>query len=112
MGRSSRDFCERCPNSWLSAGNHPPFSHVPSRGPTSNKEKTMRNRTLFTFVAALFVSLSAFAADLTVDEILAKNFAAMGGTDKLQAMKSVRFTGKMSMGGMEASVSMTKKRPE
>ena len=72
----------------------------------------MRKRSLFTLAAALLVSLSAFAADLTVDEILAKNFAAMGGADKLQAMKSVRFTGKMSMGGMEAPISMAKKRPE
>lgn len=39
----------------------------------------MRKRTLITLAAALFVSLSAFAADLTVDEILAKNVAAKGG---------------------------------
>jgi len=73
----------------------------------------MRKRHLITFAAALFVSLSAFAADLTVDEILAKNFAAKGGVEKLKALKSVRFTGKMTLGpGMEAPISMTKKRPE
>jgi len=72
----------------------------------------MRKRTLITFAAALLVSLSAYA-DLTVDEILAKNFAAKGGVEKLKALKSVRFTGKMSLGGgMEAPISMTKKRPE
>ncbi|PYQ28666.1 MAG: hypothetical protein DMF56_15650 [Acidobacteria bacterium] len=72
----------------------------------------MQKRSLFTLAVALLVSLSAFAADLTVDEIIAKNFDAMGGKDKLAAMKSVRFTGKMSMGPMEAPISMTKKRPE
>jgi outer membrane lipoprotein-sorting protein len=73
----------------------------------------MRKRTLITLAAALLVSLSAFAADLTVDDILAKNFAAKGGVEKLKALKSVRFSGKMSLGGgMEAPFSMSKKRPE
>jgi outer membrane lipoprotein-sorting protein len=58
----------------------------------------MQKRSLITLAAALFVSLSAFAADLTVDEIIAKNFEAMGGKDNLAAM--------------EAPISMTKKRPE
>jgi outer membrane lipoprotein-sorting protein len=72
----------------------------------------MRKRTLMTFAAVLLVSLSAYA-DLTVDEILAKNFAAKGGVEKLKALQSVRFSGKMSLGGgMEAGFSMTKKRPE
>ena len=73
----------------------------------------MRKRTLITFAAALLVSLSAFGADLTVDEILAKNFEAKGGVEKLKALQSVRFTGKMALGGgMEAPFTMTKKRPE
>jgi len=73
----------------------------------------MRKRTLITLAAALLASLSAFGADLTVDEILAKNFEAKGGVEKLKALQSVRFTGKMSLGGgMEAPFTMTKKRPE
>lgn len=72
----------------------------------------MRTRSLITLAAALLLSLSAFA-DLTVDEILAKNFEAKGGVEKLKALKSVRMSGKMAMGGgMEAPFSMTKKRPE
>ena len=72
----------------------------------------MRKRTLMTFAAALLVSLSAYA-DLTVDEILAKNFAAKGGVEKLKALKSVRLSGKMALGGgMEAPFELTKKRPE
>lgn len=73
----------------------------------------MKTRTLITLAAAMLLSLSAFAADLTVDEILAKNFEAKGGVEKLKALKSVRFSGKMNLGGgMEAPISMTKKRPE
>jgi outer membrane lipoprotein-sorting protein len=61
---------------------------------------------------AVLCALSASAAELTVDEILAKNAAAKGGMEKLRALKSARFTGKISMGGMEAPLTMTKSRPE
>src|SRR5687767_15488412 len=72
----------------------------------------MKARTLITLAAALLLSVSAYA-DLTVDEILAKNWEAKGGVEKLKALKSVRFSGKMSLGGgMEAPFTMTKKRPE
>lgn len=73
----------------------------------------MRSRTLFTLALALLCAVSMQAADLTVDEILAKNAEAKGGLDKLRALSSIRFTGKMTMGGgMEAPIVMTKKRPE
>jgi outer membrane lipoprotein-sorting protein len=73
----------------------------------------MRKRTLITFAAALFVSLSAFSADLTVDEIVAKNVEARGGAEKWKAVQSYRVSGKMALGGgMEAPFTMTKKRPE
>ncbi len=72
----------------------------------------MKARTLITLAAALLLSVSAYA-DLTVDEILAKNWEAKGGVEKLKALKAVRFSGKMSLGpGMEAPFTMTKKRPE
>jgi len=70
-------------------------------------------RKVWILAAALLFAMSASAADLTVDQILAKNAEAKGGIDKLRALKSVRFTGKMSLGGgMEAPLVMTKKRPE
>jgi len=73
----------------------------------------MRKRTLITFAAALCVSLSAFGADLTVDEIVAKNLDARGGAEKWKTVQSYRVSGKMSLGGgMEAPFTMTKKRPE
>ena len=72
----------------------------------------MRKRSLTAVAVALFLSASAYAADLTVDDILAKNFEAKGGVAKLKALQSVRFTGKITIGpGMEAPVSLTKKRP-
>lgn len=73
----------------------------------------MRPRTLFTLTIALLAAVSMQAADLTVDEILAKNAEAKGGIDKLRALDSIRFTGKMTLGGgMEAPIVMSKKRPE
>jgi outer membrane lipoprotein-sorting protein len=69
-------------------------------------------RKVWILAAALLFAVSMQAADLTVDEILAKNAEAKGGVEKLRALQSVRFSGKMNMGGMEAPFSMTKKRPE
>ncbi len=73
----------------------------------------MRTRTILTFALALLCAVSMSAADLTVDQILAKNAEAKGGIDKLRALQSVRFAGKMALGGgMEAPITLTKKRPE
>lgn len=73
----------------------------------------MRTRNVLALAAALLLSLPAMAADLTVDEILARNIEAKGGKDKLSALKSVRFSGKMALGGgMEAPFTMTKARPQ
>lgn len=70
-------------------------------------------RKVWILAAALLFAISAQAADLTVDQILEKNAEAKGGMEKLRAINSLRFTGKMSLGGgMEAPIVMTKKRPE
>ena len=69
-------------------------------------------RKTLSLAAALLFAFSLQAAELTVDEILAKNATARGGVDKLAAVKSMRLTGKLSMGGMEAPFLMLKKRPE
>jgi hypothetical protein len=61
---------------------------------------------------ALLVAVSATAADLTVDEILAKNLEAKGGAGKIKALQSVSFTGSMRMGAMEFPLTIVKKRPE
>lgn len=73
----------------------------------------MRSRLFLTLALALFCVASVQAADLTIDEILSKNAEAKGGLDKLRALKSIKFTGKMTLGGgMEAPINMSKKRPE
>jgi outer membrane lipoprotein-sorting protein len=73
----------------------------------------MRIRNLFTCVAVMLLAVSLQAADLTVDDILAKNAEAKGGLEKMKAVQSMKLTGKMALGGgMEAPFVMTKKRPE
>jgi len=58
------------------------------------------------FVASVIaLALAVPAAAQTADEIIAKNTAAKGGAEKLRAVKSVRMTGKMTLGpGIEAPV--------
>ena len=72
----------------------------------------MPTRTILTLAIALLCAVSMSAADLTVDQILAKNAEAKGGLDKLRAVQSIRFAGKINLGGLEAPVTLVKKRPE
>lgn len=52
-------------------------------------------------------------SDQTVDDILAKNYQAKGGLDKLRAIQTIRMTGTMTMGpGMEAPFVIEQKRPD
>lgn len=69
-------------------------------------------RKTLTLAAALLFAVSIHAADLTVDEILARNAAAKGGLEKLRAVTSMKLTGKMSFGPLEAPFVLVKKRPE
>jgi outer membrane lipoprotein-sorting protein len=64
-------------------------------------------------VLALGAMLLAWgAAGETLEEVLAKNYEARGGLDKITAVKSARLTGKMTMGqGMEAPFLWQWKRP-
>ncbi|HET8796752.1 MAG TPA: hypothetical protein VFO89_03635 [Thermoanaerobaculia bacterium] len=69
-------------------------------------------RRTISLAAALFAALTLHAADLTVDEILARNAAAKGGLEKIHALQSIRMSGTMAYGPMEAPFVVTKKRPE
>jgi hypothetical protein len=69
----------------------------------------MSRKVLLSLLAATLLAVSAFGQ--TTDELLEKNLKAMGGKDKLKSLQSVRMTGKMKMGPMEAPFTMTKARP-
>ncbi len=45
------------------------------------------------------IGFSATASAITADELIAKNLAARGGTDKLAAITSMHTTGKLRLGG-------------
>ncbi len=65
------------------------------------------------FAAALLMLVALPAAAQTVDEVVAKSFAAMGGLEKLKAVQSVRMSGRMVLGpGMEAPIVLELKRPK
>jgi outer membrane lipoprotein-sorting protein len=61
-------------------------------------------------LAALAVAVPASAQ--SVDDILAKNYKAKGGLEKLKAVKTSRTSGTMTVGpGMEVPFTMVQKRP-
>ena len=67
-------------------------------------------------IAACVIGIAALvtpsAAQMSVDEVIAKHIEALGGMDKLKAVNTVRMTGKMTVGpGIEAPVVMEIKRP-
>jgi hypothetical protein len=67
------------------------------------------------FTAALLALPASPAHSLTVDEVIAKNVEARGGLAKIEAIKSLRATGKVVLGGgqfsIEAGFGLLQKRP-
>jgi outer membrane lipoprotein-sorting protein len=62
--------------------------------------------------AAVLAWSATVASSQTVDELIAKNVEARGGLEKMKAVKSIRMTGKMTLGpGMEAPIRLELKRP-
>jgi outer membrane lipoprotein-sorting protein len=54
----------------------------------------------------------AVPAAQTADEVIAKHIEALGGMEKIKAVKTIRMTGKMTLGpGIEAPVVLELKRP-
>ena len=62
-------------------------------------------------VVALALSPLAAAEEMTLEELVAANIDARGGAGKIAAIETVRISAKMSLGGMEAPVTMEWKRP-
>jgi outer membrane lipoprotein-sorting protein len=70
----------------------------------------MTRKPAFALAALLVATAGAHAQ--TADEIIAKHLEARGGKDKIGAVQSARFTGRMGLGqGLEAPVVLTWKRP-
>ena len=70
----------------------------------------MHKKFVLALCAAALLAVSASAQ--TADELIDKNMKAKGGLDKLKALQSMKFTGKMKMGPMEAPFIVMKKRPQ
>ena len=70
-------------------------------------------RKLLLLLAVCVFFSGSIAVAQTVDELINKNIQAHGGIEKLKAVKSVKMSGKMTMGGgMEAPFTFQKKRPD
>lgn len=64
------------------------------------------------FVCSLILFFAASSAfSQTIDEVLDNHAKAIGGMDKLMAIKTVKFTGKFSGGGVDVPVTYMIKRP-
>lgn len=71
----------------------------------------MTIRLRFGLAALAFVAIGAQA--MTADELIAKNFAARGGLDKIHAIKSLKSEGKLRFGGQfELTFEQYQKAPE
>lgn len=71
----------------------------------------MIRKTLASLALVGLVSTAAWAQ--TADELIEKNIQAKGGREKLQAIKTLRISGKVTMGpGMEAPMTMEMARPD
>ena len=71
----------------------------------------MKKLTVFCLAAALMAG-AVGAEEMTLDELLAAHFEALGGLDKLNAVESAKFNGNMAMGpGMEVPFTMVFSRP-
>lgn len=72
----------------------------------------MRKRAGMVLTGAWAALFCAAAHAQTLDEVLAKNYEARGGLERISAVSSARITGTMTMGGgMEAPFSWQWKRP-
>lgn len=63
------------------------------------------------FVLFVFLSLNFVAFSQTADELVAKNIEAKGGMEKIQAIQTIRQTGRFSQQGFNADVAQENKRP-
>ncbi|MCP5051156.1 MAG: hypothetical protein GY940_28585 [bacterium] len=68
-------------------------------------------KTWFIFIAA-FISLGIMGHAITADEVIQNNLKARGGLAKIDAIKSLRITGKVVRSGSELDLDIWLKRPD
>lgn len=66
---------------------------------------------LRTFSTVALVAFSTLVAGQTADEIVSKNLAAKGGTEKIKALKSLKMTGRLQQGDFQADVGQESRAP-
>ena len=81
--------------------------------PSSSESPMIMRRSGHLFlhvVTALSISVAVAHAQ-SVDELVAKNLAAKGGAEKLKGVQTMKLTGTISAGGMDAPFTISSKRP-
>ena len=63
-------------------------------------------------IAVVLLGMWTWTQAQTVDEIVQKYAKAMGGADKIKAIKTIKVGGKFIMQSMEATVTIWAKRPD
>lgn len=71
----------------------------------------MKKLSVITAALLLFLAISTSFSQ-TVDEVIENHIKALGGMDKMNAIKSVRLTGKFSGGGFEVPVTFVVVKPD
>jgi len=72
----------------------------------------MARKALLLMLAGTLLGLPVTAQDMSLDDVLAKHYAALGGLDNLKGVNSATLKGNMTMGqGMEAPFTMRFLRP-
>lgn len=61
-------------------------------------------------LTVLFLAFAGILSAQTLEEVLSKHYTAVGGADKWASVNSLKTTGKMKMMGMEADMTIFKKR--
>ncbi len=61
-------------------------------------------------LTVLFLAFAGILSAQTLEEILSKHYTAVGGADKWASVNTLKTTGKMKMMGMEADMTIFKKR--
>jgi len=68
-------------------------------------------RSVLALTAVCALAVSGVAAQQSVDELIAKNIEAKGGSAKLNAVQSIKQVSQFSMSGMAATMTVYAKRP-